>query len=205
MNARAEPQTPVITFDEFLVAQEWRALLDFTLASEPQFAHTEVIGSDGVGRLDTDYRRSRVLFDLGHFRDLFTQRLTTFLPLVLHRTGQPPFALASIETQLTGTNNSEFFRMHTDNDATAVNTRVLTFVYFFHREPQSFAGGELRIYDSYRQGQRTLASGPYRIVYPLQNQIVFFPSGVLHEVLPVGCPSGAFCDSRFTVNGWFHQ
>jgi SM-20-related protein len=187
------------------VAQEWRALLDFTLGNERQFVATEVIGGHGEGRLDRDYRRSRVLFDLGHFRDLFTERLTTFLPQVLLRTGHPPFELASIETQLTGTNNSEFFRVHTDNDATQVNSRVLTFVYFFHREPRAFVGGELRIYDSYRDGNRTLASGPYRVVYPLQNQIVFFPSGVLHEVLPVGCPGGAFGDCRFTVNGWFHQ
>jgi SM-20-related protein len=205
MSAQPQPRTPVITFDEFLVAQEWRALLDFTLSSEPQFVATEVIGSHGEGRLDRDYRRSRVLFDLGRFRDIFTERLTTFLPQVLMRTGHPPFELASIETQLTSTNNSEFFRVHTDNDATQVNSRVITFVYFFHREPRTFVGGELRIYDSYREGNRTLAVGPYRVVYPLQNQIMFFPSGVLHEVLPVGCPGGAFCDSRFTVNGWFHQ
>jgi Rps23 Pro-64 3,4-dihydroxylase Tpa1-like proline 4-hydroxylase len=39
----------------------------------------------------------------------------------------------------------------------------------------------------------------------MQNQIVFFPSETLHEVLPVECPSGEFADSRFTVNGWLHR
>ena len=44
-----------------------------------------------------------------------------------------------------------------------------------------------------------------RLVQPLQNQLVCFPSGCLHEILPVVCPSGAFEHSRFTINGWFHQ
>jgi Rps23 Pro-64 3,4-dihydroxylase Tpa1-like proline 4-hydroxylase len=199
------PQTPVVIFDEFLVAQEFRELLEFTLAREAYFAHTEVIGGNGQGRQDVDYRRSRVLFDLQGFDRVFSERLMIFMPQILSGLSIGPFDVSQIEIQLTSTNNSEFFRMHTDNDAPQVARRLITFVYFYHREPRAFAGGELRIHDSYRSGDRTLASGPYRIVYPQQNQIVFFYSGTLHEILPVGCPTGQFADSRFTVNGWFHQ
>jgi SM-20-related protein len=205
MSSDAVPQTPVVIFDEFLVAQELRGLLEFTLAREPYFAHTEVIGGNGQGRRDLDYRRSSVLFDLQGFDRVFSDRLMIFMPQILTGLGIGPFDVSQIEIQLTSTNNSEFFRMHTDNDAPQVARRLVTFVYFFHREPRAFAGGELRIHDSYRSGDRTQASGPYRIVYPQQNQIVFFYSGTLHEILPVGCPTGQFADSRFTVNGWFHQ
>jgi Rps23 Pro-64 3,4-dihydroxylase Tpa1-like proline 4-hydroxylase len=205
MSSDPLPQTPVVIFDEFLVAQELRELLEFTLTREPCFAHTEVIGGNGEGRRDLDYRRSRVLFDLEGFDRVFSERLKTFMPRILTGLGIGPFDVSQIEIQLTGTNNSEFFRMHTDNDAPPVARRLITFVYFFHREPRAFSGGELRIHDSYRSADRTLASGPYRIVYPQQNQIVFFYSGTLHEILPVGCPTGQFADSRFTVNGWFHQ
>jgi SM-20-related protein len=205
MSSDALPQTPVVIFDEFLVAQELRELIDFTLAREPQFAHTEVIGGNGEGRRDLDYRRSRVLFDLAGFDRVFSDRLMMFMPQILAGLGMGPFDVSQLEIQLTGTNNSEFFRMHTDNDAPQVARRLITFVYFFHREPRAFSGGELRIQDSYRSGERTLASGPYHIVYPQQNQILFFYSGTLHEILPVGCPTGQFSDSRFTVNGWFHQ
>jgi SM-20-related protein len=205
MDVQVQPQTPVVAFDEFLVAQEWRSLLDFTLASESRFSGTEVLGGNGGGRADPHFRRSRVLFELGHFHEMFTQRLLTFLPHVLLRIGQQSFPVSQVEIQLTGTNNSEFFRMHTDNGAEPVARRVVTFVYFFFREPRSFAGGELRVYDSHHNGQRVTASGPYRVIHPQQNQVVFFPSGTLHEILPVECPTGAFPDSRFTVNGWFHQ
>ena len=201
----AQPQTPVVVFDEFLVAHEWRELLGYTLASAPAFRATEVIGGDGSSRLDQQYRRSQVLFDLGPFHRIFVERLMTFLPHVTTRLGYSWFPVSQVEVQLTGTNNGEYFRMHTDNDAGEVAGRALTFVYFFHREPRAFAGGELRVYDSGSDNGHSKTPGPHRVIYPLQNQMVFFDSSRLHEILPVGCPSGDFADSRFTVNGWFHR
>jgi Rps23 Pro-64 3,4-dihydroxylase Tpa1-like proline 4-hydroxylase len=200
-----QPQTPAAIFDEFLVGQEWRALLDFTLSHAEQFGATEVIGSNGHGRLDQSYRRSRVIFDLGPFHQLFAERLLTFLPHVLLRLSYPAFPVSQMEIQLTGTNNGEYFRVHTDNDHGQVAGRVLTFVYFFYREPRGFDGGALRIYDTARDNGTAARVGPYRDVCPEQNQVVFFDSGCLHEIIPVRCPSGDFADSRFTVNGWFHR
>jgi Rps23 Pro-64 3,4-dihydroxylase Tpa1-like proline 4-hydroxylase len=40
---------------------------------------------------------------------------------------------------------------------------------------------------------------------PQQNQIVFFPCSVLHEITAIECSSRAFADSRFTLNGWLHK
>jgi Rps23 Pro-64 3,4-dihydroxylase Tpa1-like proline 4-hydroxylase len=205
MSESGPPQTPVVIFDEFLVAQEWRALLEYTLSRQPEFSVTQVIGSDGASRLDERYRRSRVLFDLGPFYQLFADRLMTFLPHVLSRLNYPWFPVSQLEIQLTGTNNGEFFRVHTDNDAGEVSGRALTFVYFFYREPRGFAGGELRIHDTFRDYGHPTALGPHRIIEPLQNQVVFFDSSCLHEIVPVDCHSGDFADSRFTVNGWFHR
>jgi SM-20-related protein len=199
------PRTPIVIFDEFLVAQEWRGLLDFTLGHTPEFMATQVIGANGESRLDHHYRKSRVLFDLGPFHQIFTDRLMTFLPHVVSRLGWQPFPVTQVEVQLTGTNNGEYFRMHTDNDAGQVSGRAVTFVYFFHREPCGFAGGELCIYDTNRDNGRSEKAGQRRVVYPQQNQVVFFDSSCLHEIMPVGCPSGDFSDSRFTVNGWFHR
>ncbi len=205
MTENAQPQTPVVIFDEFLAAEEWRGLVTYTLGRMPDFRATQVIGADGHGYEDQRTRRSRVLYDLGPFQQLFVDRLMTFFPHVLTRLGQPWFHVAHVELQLTGTNNGEYFRMHADNGSGEAWSRHLTFVYFFHREPRAFAGGELRIYDTGANADHPVALGPYRVVYPLQNQVVLFPSGCLHEILPVGCPSGDFADSRFTVNGWLHR
>lgn len=42
----------------------------------------------------------------------------------------------------------------------------------------------------------------YRTLTPEHNTLSVFPSWANHEVLPVIVPSGAFEDSRFTINGW---
>jgi SM-20-related protein len=36
----------------------------------------------------------------------------------------------------------------------------------------------------------------------VHNTFVVFPSWVLHEVLPVSCPTKQFIDSRFALNFW---
>jgi Rps23 Pro-64 3,4-dihydroxylase Tpa1-like proline 4-hydroxylase len=205
MTNHAQPTTPVVVLDEFLVAEEWRGLVDFTLRRTPEFVSTHVIGAGGANQLDYQTRRSVVLFDVGPFAQVFAERLTTFLPHVLTRLRHEGFPVSHIEIQLTGTGNGEFFRRHTDNGSAEVASREITFVYFFHREPRPFSGGELRIYDTVRENGASVASGPHRVIYPMQNQVVFFPSGCLHEILPVGCPTGEFADRRFTINGWFHR
>ena len=205
MGDNESPTTPIVIFDEFLVVQEWRGLLEFALNRASDFVATQVINANGANQLDDHTRRSRVLYDLGIYQQVFTDRLLTFLPHVLARLGHEPFPVSNIEVQLTATNNGEYFRVHNDNDAGPVRGREITFVYFFHREPRAFFGGELRIFDTQWENESTVATGPYRVIHPLQNQVVFFPSYCLHEILPVGCPSGQLSDSRFTVNGWIHR
>ncbi len=209
-NARQRPwpmisAIPVVILDEFLLPQELAELLRFTLQSTHLFAKSEVIRHDGVIEIDGEHRRSRVLFDLGPFHDLFRMPLLTFLPYVLARLGTTRFPVTSVEIQLTATNHQEFFRAHSDNITEGTLGRQLTFVYFFHREPRRFSGGELRIFDTETSPRPSNTPALYRLVYPLQNQVVFFPSAYLHEILPVICPSRQFADSRFTVNGWYHK
>ena len=201
MALNGQGHVPVTVFDEFLVAPELRALLDYVLASESAFAATEVIGANGAGRVANYYRRSRVLYDLRPFQELFQARVMKFLPHVLYGLGHRAFDVRHFELQLTATNNGEFFRLHTDNGADPVEQRTITAVYFFHCEPMSFRGGELRILET-DPGTHEARSGS-RLIYPQQNQAVFFPSGLLHEILPVSTP-GYFASSRFTLNGWLY-
>lgn len=148
---------------------------------------------------------SRVLFELGEFRDLFTERIFAFLPQIMAGLELPWFPVADLEIQLTATNNGEFFRRHNDNGTESLSSRLITFVYFFYREPRPFSGGELCVFDTELQDGEYLAPGLCTVVTPMQNQICFFISEYLHEVLPVQTMSASFMDSRFTVNGWLHR
>ena len=195
-----------VIFDEFLAPAELQRLTNYTLSREEAFHLSEVI-SPGVlgGVIDPEHRRSRVLMDLGDYEELFRTRIEAALPRVLERLGMPPFLVTRFESQITASNHGDFFRHHSDNAEEEIAGRQLTYVYFFHREPKAFEGGELRLHDAYKRNGTWISSGTYKALVPLQNQIIFFPSGLLHEITPIVCPTQVFADSRFTVNGWLHR
>jgi len=202
---RSARTVPIMLYDEFLAAEELSGLLNYCLRNASRFGQSEVKRYDGAAELDSEYRRSRVLFDLGPYRFLFQQRLLTLLPHLLLALTKRPFIVRELEIQLTSSNHGEFFRPHTDNGDDELQAREITFVYYFHREPRRFAGGELRIFDTVHADGVPIETERFQVIYPLQNQIVVFPSCYLHEILPVICPSREFADSRFTVNGWYRR
>ncbi|MGA8431020.1 MAG: 2OG-Fe(II) oxygenase [Candidatus Sulfotelmatobacter sp.] len=190
-------QASCVVLDEFLAPKELQELTEFTLAHQAEFHTSEVVRQESMqGAVDEGHRRSRVLVDLGKYQDLILSRIQLALPLVLSRLNIEEFPITNAETQITASNDGDFFKSHTDDGHDTTASRQLTFVYFFHREPRQFKGGELRLHDS---------TGGCKAIVPQQNQIVFFPCSAMHEITPVECSSGLFADSRFTLNGWLHK
>ncbi len=198
-----EPVQPAlfVQLDSFWNSEEVESLLEFVFNSQSQFYATHVTTGED------DYRRSamipRALF--ADFADLMEERIQERLPEIFSRLGFSPFSIAEIEAQLTSHNDGHFYKIHNDNGSAETATRELTYVYYFHGQPQGFSGGQLKIYDTViRQGQYQAAETNH-LVEPRYNSIVFFPSYHLHEVLPVHCPSQRFEDGRFTINGWIRR
>ncbi|MGD1703328.1 2OG-Fe(II) oxygenase [Dapis sp. BLCC M229] len=152
-----------------------------------------------------NYRRSLVLHSFPKFRELIVKRIKEIFPDVLNKLSIPAFSIAEIESQLTAHNDNNFYKIHNDNGSPDTATRVLTYVYYFYREPKAFTGGDLIIYDSQIQGKHYVKAETFKTIEPTNNSIVFFLSRYMHEVLPVACPSQAFADSRFTINGWIRR
>jgi Rps23 Pro-64 3,4-dihydroxylase Tpa1-like proline 4-hydroxylase len=195
-----------VVLDEFLAPQELKELTRFTLDHEADFLSSEVYSPTAqMGVINDDYRRSRVLMDLPEHQEMILSRIKSVLPQVLERLGMEEFAIADTEVQITASNDGDFFLCHDDNGSDGVASRHLTFVYFFHREPRPFEGGELRIHDSHLQNGLYVSDGSYQTILPQQNQIVFFPCELMHEITPVKCSSQDFADSRFTLNGWLRR
>lgn len=195
-----------VVLDEFLAPQELADLTRFTLEHEADFSVSEVVSPNSeAGVIEYDHRRSRVLMDLAHHQNVMLERIKAVLPQVLQELGMDEFTISEVEAQITASNDGDFFRFHCDNTSARVASRYLTFVYFFHREPRQFEGGELRIHDARLEEGIYTSDGTYQRIVPQQNQIVFFPCEMLHEITPVKCPSGLFADSRFTLNGWLRR
>jgi Rps23 Pro-64 3,4-dihydroxylase Tpa1-like proline 4-hydroxylase len=192
--------------DEFLTSLELDELIQYTLQHEADFRGSEVISPSGdPGVTDYSHRRSRVLMDMGQHEEVILERIRGVLPRVLEQLGVEEFPVTRTEVQITASNDGDFFRAHCDDAQAKVASRRITFVYFFHREPRGFEGGELRLHDSRRTGEKPFSRDGYQTIVPQQNQIVFFPCSLLHEITPVECSSRAFADSRFTLNGWLHK
>jgi len=193
-----------VLLEEFLAPAELDSLLAYAIAHQKDFIMSEVITPGARSTEDFEHRRSQVLMDLGPHEAVILNRLCMTLPRILPKLGIEPFSISHIEAQITSSKDGDYFRWHSDNGAGEVAARHITFVYFFHREPKGFEGGELRI-----QGQPYDPMGDnlgnYYTIIPRQNQVVLFDSSLMHEITPVKCPSGEFIDSRFTVNGWFRR
>jgi Rps23 Pro-64 3,4-dihydroxylase Tpa1-like proline 4-hydroxylase len=195
-----------VVLDEFLAPAELKALNQYVLEHENEFALSEVVAPGATeGAVEFEHRRSRVLMDLGPHREVILDRLRNCLPQALKRLGREPFPISRIEAQITASNDGDYFRWHTDNGQDEVACREITFVYFFHREPKPFRGGELRLYDSRRKNGGYVPTSNYRGIEPQQNQMVLFVSSLTHEITPLEMPNGRFSDSRFTVNGWLNR
>jgi SM-20-related protein len=195
------------TAEEFLMPEELEELVRYTRGHEADFIVSEVVspGVQGIGTVDHEYRRSHVLLNLAEHEARFLERIRGMLPGVFEKLGMKPFEPARAEVQITASNDGDFFRDHSDNGHSEIASRALTFVYFFHAEPKPFRGGDLRLYDSRRKGDVWVRQGMGQVIVPEQNQLIFFPSELVHEITRVTCPSKSFGDSRFTVNGWLHR
>ncbi len=102
--------------------------------------------------------------------------------------------------------DGHFYKPHMDAPAksAAYAHRVINFVYFLHRIPRPFTGGDLLLYDSDLEAN-TFLEDRFTRVMPEDNAIVFFPSAYWHSVLHVDSPSGDPGDSRFAIIGHFFK
>jgi SM-20-related protein len=195
-------QTRSVIYEEFLSLVELNALMNYVKERRLDFKTSEVFDPD---HKDDSYRRSKVLMDAGPFHKLFQERLMFYLPRILRALDHPAFEVKRIEAQITASNDGDYFRIHNDNTHANWPSREITYVYFFHREPKPFAGGDLVLYDTPLEAQGVSKLRERRRVTPRQNAIIFFKSSILHEILPMRCRDNTFDTSRFTLNGWLHR
>jgi Rps23 Pro-64 3,4-dihydroxylase Tpa1-like proline 4-hydroxylase len=177
-------------------------MLDWALANEARFAPSSL----RRGVVNPTVRRSRVLRDVKPLAPMLRQRLLDLLPVILEDVGVVAFEPSDIELEIVAHGDGDLFTLHTDTykgDARPERgDRMVACVYYFHREPKAFGGGELWLH---RFGATPGTPQDFVTIKPEQNSLVVFPAWAPHEVRPVSCPSQAFADSRFSLNGWIYR
>jgi SM-20-related protein len=184
---------------DFLDADSRDLVAKRILQRENDFAHSKV----SSGR--QDYRQSSLILGDEVISPLFWEKIEAIVPQVCEKlavsfgTAAPEFP---VECQITAHGDGGFYHAHRDDGSIETARRVLSYVYYIKNSPDSFYGGELKIYDP-----KTAEAGmnKFHLVEPIDNSIVLFPSRVTHEVLPTYVPDGDFKNCRFTVNGWVRK
>jgi SM-20-related protein len=176
------------------------AILTLALASQGEFVHTSTFGSEvNQGR---SFRRSLMLPNaLGPLQRQFEQHQRDLFARMCQACGMAPFVISELDIEFVAHRNGHFYRPHLDirfgpGIDKADTARTLSAVYYVHRQPPGFSGGQLRLLN---------LDGSDEVVEARHNRLVAFPSILPHEVLPIAVPGDNWDDARFSVNCWFLQ
>ncbi len=188
---------PFRLYHDFLAPHDHARLLELALAAQPLLAPSRIGGI----ALKPDWRQSRVDESPQALAALAREPVLAAARRAVRDFALPDFDFETVEMQFTAHNDGDFYRAHRDYAEGDQAYRRLTFVYYFHRQPKRFGGGELALYDTHHDGAGFDAQA-FSLVEPQDNMLIVFPARFWHEVRPVSCPGGAYADSRFTLNGW---
>jgi Rps23 Pro-64 3,4-dihydroxylase Tpa1-like proline 4-hydroxylase len=190
-----------IQFRDILSPEQLQELLGYTFANESRFERSGYRPDPNY----PDYRRSMVLYQFSPHMEYFQRLIQSMVPETCQQLGIPSFEVSHIEAQLTMHNHDNYYKIHNDNASEDTATRRLTYVYYYYREPQGFAGGKLRFYNRVQSQVNLPGEEHFVDIEPYNNSLILFPSQYMHEVMRVDCDSRAFHDSRFTINGWVRE
>jgi SM-20-related protein len=175
--------------ENFLAERENRRFLDLILGNACRFEPSSTTTGEA------NYRKSLVFYPPDECFPMMLELIESCLPFVTRALGKNRFPVREVDMQVTAHNDGDFFKIHGDRGSGRTRNRSITFVYYLHRVPRPFTGGELVLYSP------SIRKRGF-VVEPSNNSIVFFRSEQEHAVRRVNCQSHRFEDSRFTINGW---
>lgn len=193
---------PVIIVDNFIGRAWAEQLVQFAVAHESDFLPSKVAVGHG-GMIDESRRVSKVNHDIGPVMSLIEPAIRRAVDENIPKLGLVNVDAYRLETELSWCGNGGFFKTHADTlyrDRLA-NPRVMTVVYYFHKEPKAFAGGQLCVYGLGADAN----DSPRQEVEPRFDRAVFFPAWLPHEVVAVQSSSEAFADGRFAITCWVRR
>lgn len=177
-------------------------LLDYAIDNQSRF-ETSTVGITDKIRVNPDWRVSSILWDFGVLKPELKACFKRILPDDMQHLKQSAFELCKTELELVSHGNGAFYNTHIDTaiDKKEDSVRVLTAVYYFHAEPKSFTGGNIRLLPIRNSSDEE----NYIDIEPCNDRLLIFPSWVPHRVMPVHSDSTDFRDSRFAINCWYRK
>lgn len=202
-----DPRCPYLQYRAVLGPHYVAGVLHYAIERQRDFQHGGMQDRKTRERLmDFNLRHSLYLKDLGEFAapiKIFVAAVAGPAIQGLNLT-EPQFEPKEFE--ITAYPDGGHISEHIDTRAVSDRVRILSCVYYFSATPRRFTGGELRLYGyPKRTAAGEMAPSPYVDIEPETDTLIIFPAWLRHEVRPVHVPSGAWADSRFTINCWIYR
>ncbi len=169
---------------DVLAHAQANTLVAAVLAEQKWMVDASTGGRDG-------HRSAQLLYTPVDEAAMVMEWLVEHLPEAAAALGIAPFVPRRTEMQITVHGHGDFYKLHRDDQGDDVADRTLSYLYYLHRQPKAYQGGELVILANERVE-----------IEPLHNSLVLFPSHLEHEVRRVLVPSGKLADGRISINGW---
>jgi len=197
---------PFVLLRSFLPQEFHDSLIPFMISVQEKFDHAVLSTAQGDKKYKPEAWEALAFNGNWEFRKRMPEKLREIVPRVLPRLHIPPFKIQHIESQVHAYRDGHFLKPHVDVDAMRpkLANRVLNWVYFFHKFPRPFRGGELLLFDTDPE-TCNYTSARFTKVVPEDNCLIIFPSNYYHCVTLLRCPSKDFSDSRFVLNGFIHK
>jgi len=213
MNIEISNQDPfVLVFHNLFSKDRNKKILEEAISLENQFSGGMVGG--GTGKIDNKIRTNLVcMYDRIYptqndrsksnllksidiaFSDL--KLLFTSCPQPICRFGATNYHESQVSRY-----GSEGQKYEWHVDSLGHLSRVMTFIYYFNKEPKKFSGGNLQISKSPIYRDKLIEKNPEIIDLKIENNMaVIFSSNIAHRVLATQSPD-KFDEGRFSVNCW---
>jgi Rps23 Pro-64 3,4-dihydroxylase Tpa1-like proline 4-hydroxylase len=203
--ASVEIPSPFCVVRDFLSPGEMYGVLEHALRHAHTFGDATVSlpATQGDSQPDYGLRRSNISDYIAPLTPVLVPRLQAMIPRVWPHLHLPPMTFQKIEFEVAAHGDGGFFRIHTDSGLPDIAHRRVSCVYYFHREPRQFSGGQLRVYSTLIENGVRRCGTRFVDIEPPRNGLIVFPSDCYHEVTPIRCASSALEDQRLSVNIWF--
>jgi len=128
--------------------------------------------------------------------EFLSKRILEILPSLFRALEIEQFAVSEMPLTLVNGLDGHCGLPHADS----IDGRYrISLLYYFHREPRAFRGGDLEIYEANPASPNDNEYETLARIDQEDNQLIAFPSQTFHGITEVRCDSDDFADGRFAA------
>lgn len=191
--------TPFVRIPDFLSPQDHDRLLEIAREHQSDFVQLKVYSQEGRELREGEQGVRAQIGLKGNLEvpEIMKPSLVEALPMALPRLQIEAFDMGFFSAELSLSRDGHFALAHQDDHQGRFK---VSFAYYLCRQPKSFSGGDLLLYDTDTE-KRQFQSAQFTRVKHTDNCLLLFPSAYFHQITRVSCPTNEFDLGRFAVAG----